>query len=362
MLDLTLPLSLKKMHLIANDAKKCAKAANLIYVTNIEKGIERIRKRKEFVYYFEGTKITDSSTIDRIKKLAIPPAWEHVWICPHEAGHLQATGLDVRKRKQYRYHAQWNNLRNQTKFSKLLSFGEKLPQLRLQLEKDLSRRELCPEKILAAAISVMERTYIRIGNSEYEKANGSYGLTTLKDQHVKFEGNNIQFSFKGKKGIAHKIKLNNPKLAGIIKQSRDIPGKELFQYYDEQSNPHPIDSGMVNRYIQEITGEEFTAKDFRTWAGTLNALDAFKKSGDGSSITDTKRKINEALDYVSKKLGNTRSVCKKYYVHPLIIGLFEQQTLTRTYLKELDKIEKNDNLTGWTQSELLLLKILKSNS
>ncbi|HET6225357.1 MAG TPA: DNA topoisomerase IB [Bacteroidia bacterium] len=349
------------MRLIANDAKKCAKAAKLIYVSNTEKGIERIRKGKTFVYFFEGIKVTDPSVIDRINKLVIPPAWEQVWICKDENGHIQATGMDVRKRKQYRYHSQWNNLRNQTKFSKLLLFGEKLPILRLQLEKDLSKKELCLEKILATAISVMERTYIRIGNSEYEKANGSYGLTTLKDQHVKLQGNNIQFSFKGKKGISHKIKLSNPKLARIIKQSRDIPGKELFQYYDENGNPHPIDSGMVNRYIQEITGEEFTAKDFRTWAGTLNALDAFKKSGAGETATDTKKKINDALDYVSKKLGNTRTVCKKYYVHPLIIDLFEKQALT-TYVKELDKIEKNDNLTGWTQNELLLLKILQSNS
>lgn len=240
-------------------------------------------------------------------------------------------------------------------------FGEKLPLLRLQLEKDLSQKELTLEKILATAISLMERTYIRIGNSEYEKTNGSYGLTTLKDQHVKIDGTTMQFSFKGKKGITHKISLTNSKLARIIKQSRDIPGKELFQYYDENGNTHAIDSGMVNKYIQETTGEEFTAKDFRTWAGTLNALEAFKKAGIGENTTDTKKKLIDALDYVSKKLGNTRTVCKKYYIHPMIIELFEKQSLNK-YLDELDEIEKNDNLTGWTRNEVILLKILRSNA
>jgi DNA topoisomerase-1 len=223
----------------------------------------------------------------------------------------------------------------------------------------LSKKELCLEKILATVIGVMERTYIRIGNSEYEKTNGSYGLTTLKDQHVKLQGDSLQFSFVGKKGIAHKINLNNKKLARIVKQSREIPGKELFQYYDENGNAHPIDSGMVNRYIQEITGEEFTAKDFRTWAGTLNALKAFKELGQAQTQMEVKKKLVEALEYVSQKLGNTRTVCKKYYVHPLIIDLFEKQSLT-AYLEELDKIEKDDNLTGWTRNEEVLMKILRA--
>jgi DNA topoisomerase-1 len=361
MRDYQLIVPIKKMQLIANDAKKCAKAAHLTYVSDIETGIQRIKKGKMFVYFLEGKKVTDQETIDRIKKLVIPPAWENVWICKDENGHLQATGQDIRKRKQYRYHSQWNELRNQTKFSKLLLFGEKLPLLRLQLEKDLSRKEHCLEKVLAAAISIMERTYIRIGNSEYEKSNGSYGLTTLKDQHVKFEGNTMKFSFKGKKGITHSIKLTNPKLARIIKQSREIPGKELFQYYDENGNTHAIDSGMVNKYIQEITGEEFTAKDFRTWAGTLNALNFFKELGTGETAAQVKKKIINALEFVSKKLGNTKTVCKKYYVHPLIIDLFEKQSLFRD-IDELDKIEKDDNLTGWTQNEILLMKILRSHT
>lgn len=359
MLDTQLRVPISKMRLIATDAKKCAKAAHLIYVSDTKPGIKRIKKGKGFVYLYDSKKVTDTEMLNRIKHLVIPPAWKNVWICSIENGHIQATGFDVRNRKQYRYHSQWNLLRNQTKFSRMLLFGEKLPLLRLQLEKDLSKKELGLEKILATVISVMERTYIRIGNSEYEKTNGSYGLTTLKDQHVKFNGDSIQFSFTGKKGIAHKINLNNRKLARIVKQSREIPGKELFQYYDENGNTHAIDSGMVNRYIREITGEEFTAKDFRTWAGTLNALKIFKELGQAETQTEIKKKVVEALEFVSKKLGNTRTVCKKYYVHPLIIELFEKQSLS-AYLNDLDRIEKDDNLTGWTSNEIILMKILRS--
>jgi DNA topoisomerase-1 len=355
--QLTIPIS--KMRLIANDAKKCAKAANLIYVTDATPGINRIRKGKGFAYFYDGKKVIDPEIINRIKQLVIPPAWKNVWICSIDNGHIQATGIDIKSRKQYRYHEKWNELRSQTKFSKMLSFGEKLPVLRLQLEKDLSKKELCVEKILATVIAVMERTYIRIGNSEYEKTNGSYGLTTLKDQHVKWLGGSLQFSFVGKKGITHKINLNNKKLARIVKQSREIPGKELFQYYDENGKAHSIDSGMVNRYIQEITGEDFTAKDFRTWAGSLNALKAFKEIGEAQTQTEAKKKLVEALQYVSNKLGNTRTVCKKYYIHPLIIDMFEKQSLS-AYLEELDKIEKDDNLTGWTRNEEVLLKILRA--
>jgi DNA topoisomerase-1 len=356
--EVIIPVS--KMRLIASNPEKCAKAANLIYVSDSKPGIKRIRKGKGFIYLFEGKKVTDAEILNRIKHLVIPPAWKNVWICSIENGHIQATGLDAKNRKQYRYHQQWNLLRNQTKFSRLLVFGEKLPLLRLQLEKDLSRKDLCLEKVLATIIGVMERTYIRIGNSEYERTNGSYGLTTLKDQHVKVSGVTLQFSFTGKKGIAHKIKLTNKKLAKIVKQCREIPGKELFQYYDEQGNTHAVDSGMVNRYIRELTGEDFTAKDFRTWAGTLNALKAFKELGKAETKTEIKKKLVEALEHVSKKLGNTRTVCKKYYIHPLIIDLYEKQSLSE-YLEELDKIERDDDLTGWTKNEMVLLNILRSN-
>jgi DNA topoisomerase-1 len=353
-------ISDNKLRAIANDTEKCVKAVNLIYANDSEPGISRKRKANGFDYYFEGKKVKDKQILLRIKRLVIPPAWEKVWICPDENGHIQVTGIDAKGRKQYKYHSLWNALRNQTKFSRLLSFGEKLPQLRLELEEDLSSKELSDRKVLATVISLMERTYIRIGNSEYEKLYGSYGLTTLKDQHVKIKGDDISFSFRGKKGISHKVSIKNKKLAKIVKECREIPGKELFQFYDEQGKRHAIDSGMVNRYIHDCTGDDFTAKDFRTWAGTLNALRAFHQLGDAATEAEKKRKLIAALDYVSQKLGNTRTVCKKYYVHPRIIDLYEQQGLSN-YLKELDKIEKNDELTGWTADERILLKILRSN-
>jgi len=230
--------------------------------------------------------------------------------------------------------------------------------MRLKMEEDLSKKELNEEKVVATVISLMERTYIRIGNDDYEKLYGSYGLTTLKDSHVKVTGDKVYFSFKGKKGIYHNITLKHRQLARMVKQCRDIPGKELFQYYDADGKRRPIDSGMVNRYIKEATGGDFTAKDFRTWAGTLNILRAFKSLGEAQSDSDCKKNILSALDEVSKKLGNSRSICKKYYVHPGIIRLYEDKNLDR-YMKELDKIEQPDELSGLTSEERVLMKILK---
>lgn len=243
--------------------------------------------------------------------------------------------MDIRGRKQYRYHPMWNTMRNETKFHRLYEFGKVLPSIRLKIEEDLTKKELTEEKVLATVVSLMERTYIRIGNEDYEKLYGSYGLTTLKDNHVKIDGDKILFSFKGKKGVDQRITLKNKRLARMVKQCRDIPGKELFQYYDREGNRRPIDSGMVNQYIREASGGDFTAKDFRTWAGTLNIIHAFKCIGEAESETDCKKKIVAALDEVSKQLGNTRTVCKKYYVHPGIIKLYEEKNLLK-YLSELD--------------------------
>jgi DNA topoisomerase-1 len=348
-----------KFKAIANDTKKSARAIKLKYVRDTDPGITRIRKGKKYLFFYNKKKIIDKGEIQRIKSLVIPPAWENVWICRYGEGHLQCTGLDTKKRKQYKYHPLWNQFRNQTKFFRMSEFGESLPQLRLQVEKDLSQNELSEGKVLATLISLMERTYIRIGNSTYEKLYGSHGLTTLKDKHVKLNGSRLTFAFKGKKGIQHNISITNKRLARIVKQCRDIPGKELFQYKDESGNYKTIDSGKVNKYIKDITGKEFTAKDFRTWAGTLSALQAFKQIGFAETITGTKKKIVEALDYVSNQLGNTRTVCKKYYVHPVIIELYENKTL-KSYLDELDTIEKNDDKSGLTSEEKIVMKILKA--
>ncbi len=351
-------LSHKEFLKIDKDYEKAAKMADLIYVNDKSPGINRIRKGKGFAYIFENKPLRDKVKLERIRKLAIPPAWEQVWICPKENGHIQATGIDVRQRKQYRYHQLWHLLRNETKFHRLYEFGKLLPSIRLKIEEDLAAKEMSEQKVIATVVSLMERTYIRIGSEDYEKLNGSYGLTTLKDKHVKVEGDKIHFSFKGKKGIEHDITLKNRRLAKMVKECRDIPGKELFQYYDEEGNKHPIDSGMVNVYIKEAAGGDFTAKDFRTWAGTLNIIRAFRSIGPAETETELKKNIISALDEVSKKLGNSRTVCKKYYVHPGIIRLYEEKNLKR-YLDELDKIEQPDELTGLTSEERVLMKILQ---
>lgn len=357
-MEKVIELSHKEFLKIDKDYSKAAKVADLVYVNDKIPGINRLKKGKGFVYIYDSKPLKEKAEIERIRKLAIPPAWTNVWICANENGHIQATGFDIRGRKQYRYHGMWNTLRNETKFHRLFEFGKILPSIRLKLEEDLKKKELSEEKVLATVVSLMERTYIRVGNEDYEKLYGSYGLTTLKDSHVKIEGDKIYFCFKGKKGIQHKITLKNKRLARMVRQCRDIPGKELFQYYDAEGNRRSIDSGMVNRYVKEASGGDFTAKDFRTWAGTLNIIRAFKSIGESESDSDCKKKIVAALDEVSKQLGNTRTVCKKYYVHPGIIKLYEEKNLLK-YLLELDKIEQPDDLTGLTSEERVLMKILK---
>jgi DNA topoisomerase I len=350
----------RRLKSILKNPVKTAEAVNLVYVNDSQPGIERVKKGNSFEYVLQGKKITDEEALIRIKRLVIPPAWENVWICPLDNGHLQVTGIDTRGRKQYKYHSSWNALRNHTKFYKLFQFGEALPGLRVKMEKDLSLTGLPQEKVLATVVSLMERTNIRIGNCSYEKLYGSYGITTLKDKHVKINGNSIKFSFKGKKGVYHDISIKSKRLASIVKKCQDIPGKELFQYYDEAGEQRTVDSGMVNDYIKTISGGDFTAKDFRTWSGTVQALLAFKDLGFSETQTGTKKNIVAALDVVSNLLGNTRTVCKKYYVHPLIISLYESKTLEK-YLAQLENLEKDDDESDLTKEERLLMNILKSN-
>jgi DNA topoisomerase-1 len=342
---------------IDRNYEQAAQVVKLVYVSDTSPGISRIKKGKGFTYVFDGKIVRDKVVLARIKRLVIPPAWSNVWICSKENGHIQVTGFDVKHRKQYRYHNLWNMLRNETKFHRMHEFGAVLPALRLQLEEDLKGKELTENKVVATLVSLMERTYIRIGNSGYEKMNGSYGLTTLKVKHVKIDGPKMTFSFKGKKGVEQNITLKNRRLAKLVKDCLDIPGKELFQYYDENKKRHPVDSGMVTRYIKEATGKDFTAKDFRTWAGSLNILRAFKSIGDALDATSVKRNVVAALDVVSSKLGNTRTVCRKYYVHPGLLKLYEENNL-RKYLQQLDAIEEPDDKTGYTNDEKVLMKIL----
>lgn len=359
-LDPIANISKRRIRSLLKSPAKTAEAVNLVYMNDGKPGIERRKVEDGFEYYYEDKKVEDEETLMRIKRLVIPPAWENIWICPLDNGHLQVTGIDTKNRKQYKYHSSWNALRNHTKFYRLYQFGTMLPALRLRIEKDLSLSGLPEEKVLATVVSLMERTNIRVGNGAYEKANGSYGITTLKDRHVKVSGTTIKFAFKGKKGVYHDIDLKSKRLAGIVKRCRDIPGKELFQFIDDDGQRRSIDSGMVNDYIKQNTGGDYTAKDLRTWSGTVQALLAFKELGLSETQTQTKKNVVAALDLVSHALGNTRTVCKKYYVHPLILSLYETKTLEK-YLKDLDKIEQDDNKTSLTKEEKVLMQILKSN-
>lgn len=342
----------KKLEKIGRDPKVTAKAVGLRYSLNTSKGYYRKRKTNGFTYIDQdGFTIKDPVIIERINKLIIPPAWENVWITPYENGHLQVTGTDAKGRKQYRYHSYWNKIRNQSKFYRLRTFANALPKIRAQVDKDLNKKELSYKKVVALVVKLLELTNIRIGNDAYKKLYGSFGLTTLRDKHVKFDKSSVWFEFTGKKGVKHKIKLQSKKMANLIKKCKDIPGQELFQYYDEEGKHHSIDSGDINHYLKEITGEDFTAKDFRAWAGSLNALCAFHDIGEYNNITDCKRKVVAVLDSVAQKLGNTRTVCKKYYVHPTVIASYEKGSIWNY------KPRKTNN-TSFNADERALLKLL----
>ncbi len=349
-------LSRKKLKKIYDDEEKTALAAKLVHVSDSEPGIERKKEKGKFVYFFKGKKVDDDEVLVRIKSLVIPPAWRKVWICRKENGHLQATGLDSSGRKQYLYHPIWVAVRNNTKFFRMIHFGKTLPKIRKQVKKDLNSEGLNIRKVLALVVSLMENTSIRIGSHFYEKEYGSFGLSTLKDRHVKINGSQLSFIFKGKKGVLHDIDVTNKKLARLVKQCRDIPGKELFQYYDEDGGHKAIDSGMVNDYIHEISGQNFTAKDFRTWSGTVLAFMALKELGCCETETEMKHNIVTALDKVSSSLGNTRSVCKKYYVHPKVLDLYQTKKLAGYFDMKSDSSGKGYLLP----EEKAVIKILEA--
>ncbi|MDR6944577.1 DNA topoisomerase IB [Mucilaginibacter pocheonensis] len=327
---------LQKLEKIGRDPKITAKAVGLRYMSDSSAGYTRKRAGTGWSYYdAEGKLVKDKELIKRFNKLVIPPAYVNVWISPYENGHLQFTGIDTAGRKQYRYHPDWSQVRNQSKYHRLQTFASHLPAIREQVDLDLSRHKLDHEKVVALVIRLMELTAIRVGNESYKKLYGSFGLTTLQNRHIKIEGSNLRFEFKGKKGVLHKITLQSKKLARLVKQCRDIPGKELFQYYNAEGARCSIDSGDINNYLKAITGEDFTAKDFRTWAGSVSALYAFKNAGEFSNETECRKKIVSVLDEVAINLGNTRTVCKKYYVHPLVIKSYEEGTLFK-YISDLD--------------------------
>ncbi len=349
---------LKKLEKIGRDPQITAKAVGLRYVSDSMPGYSRKKSGKGWTYYDkDGNVVKDKALINRFNGLVIPPAYTNVWISPCENGHLQFTGVDAAGRKQYRYHPDWNKIRNQSKYHRLQAFAGHLPAIRSRVNKDLGRKNQDHDKIVALVVRLMELTGIRIGNEAYKKLYGSFGLTTLLNRHVKIEGTAIKFEFKGKKGVYHQIALHSAKLARLVKHCRDIPGKELFQYYNEAGERCTVDSGDVNSYLKDITGEDFTAKDFRTWAGSVSALHAFNQAGEFESAADCRRKTIAVLDEVALNLGNTRTVCKKYYVHPAVIESYEAGTL----FKYLDGLDENGSSpsTQLNPAEKALLKVLE---
>ncbi|TZF83141.1 DNA topoisomerase IB [Pedobacter sp. BS3] len=342
------------------DTEQLLQENHLIYQTDATPGISRKKSGKNFIYIdAKGNKVTDERTLLRIKQLVLPPAWTNVWISPKANAHLQATGVDAAGRKQYRYHTDWCKSRNQNKFYRLLEFGTKLPEFRRNLRKDLRRHQLDERKVLAISVSLMQKTFIRIGNESYKQLYGSYGLSTLRDKHVKINGSRMKLAFKGKKGVFHEIEFSDRTLARLVKKCRDIPGQELFQYYTDNGERRSIGSGAINNYIKEITCCDFTAKDFRTWYGTLEALKCYAGFEAPGSQTLSRKITNTMLDEVSAKLGNTRSVCKKYYVFPPLIEAYEAGRL-QPYLKKLHNDTISSTETGLTTDEKVLLSFLKA--
>ncbi|MBC7767777.1 MAG: DNA topoisomerase IB [Phycisphaerales bacterium] len=300
-----------------------AKDAGLVYVTSALSGLSRRRSGGGFSYRdADGKPVRDKATLQRIQKLAIPPAWTDVWICASPNGHVQATGRDARGRKQHRYHARFREAREAVKFERLAEFAKALPSLRAQVESDMRKQKLTREKVLATIVHLLDTTLIRVGNDEYAKSNKSYGLTTLKDQHAKIEGDNLRFVFTGKSGKTWRLTVKNRRVAKVVKAAQDLPGQRLFQYLDENEAPQSVTSTDVNAYLREISGSDITAKDFRTWGGTVLAAAEFARLGAFETETLAKANVKAAIETVSGSLGNTPTICRKCYVHPQVLEAY----------------------------------------
>ncbi len=311
----------------ATDPVASARAARLHYSTDTKPGIRRVRSGKGFRYLRADGPVTSKKDLQRIRALVIPPAWTDVWISPDPLGHLQATGRDARKRKQYRYHARWREIRDETKYGRLVAFARALPAIRRRVSADLRRDKLPRRKVLATIVKLLEETLIRVGNAEYARDNQSFGLTTMRDHHVKVNGSKVEFVFRGKSGIRHTRELDDRTLAKIVRKCRELPGQDLFQYRDGDGRVVDIESGDVNEYLKEITGEDFTSKDFRTWCGTVRAMELLRKCVAAESESRAKKEISRCIEEVAKQLGNTKAVCRKSYVHPAVIDAYLDGTI-----------------------------------
>jgi DNA topoisomerase-1 len=329
------------------DSLEAAEEAGLRYMNDDQPGFSRQPKGDEFEYLdTKGKPIRDEHRLLRIKRLAIPPAWRDIWICPSPNGHIQATGRDARERKQYLYHERWREIRDENKYDRMIVFGKALPKIRKRAQKDLGLSGLPRAKVLATVVQLLERSLIRIGNEEYARENKSFGLTTMQDRHVDVKGSKLRFRFRGKSGRQHEVDVTDRRVAKIVLKLQDLPGQDLFQYVDDEGDPHNITSQDVNEYLREITGEDFTAKDFRTWAGTVLAAIALSAAGEFETKKRAKANIKNAIEAVAKILGNTSAICRQCYIHPIVL---------ETYLNG----NSLDGLKQGTEKELAQAAVLK---
>jgi DNA topoisomerase I len=341
------------------DPKEAAEIAGLRYVTDARPGIRRKRAGKGFTYArADGSKLTEPDVLRRIKSLAIPPAWTDVWICPFADGHIQATGRDAKGRKQYRYHPRFREVRESTKYEHVVAFADALPTIRAKVREHMSLRGLPREKVLATVVHLLQTTLIRVGNDDYAKQNNSYGLTTLKTRHVAVDGNEVRFRFTGKSGKQWSLRVRDRRIAKIIRACQELPGQELLQYLDEEGKPQDVTSSDVNAYLKEITGNDITAKDFRTWAGTVLAAMALNEVKTFDSAAQAKRNLRTAIENVAARLGNTPTICRKCYVHPDVLTSYLDGKLVLEIKKAVEN-ELRDELSGLQPEEAAVLAMLR---
>jgi DNA topoisomerase-1 len=342
------------------DPREAAEAAGLTYVSDERPGIRRRRAGTGFSYLDpKGTKVTEPRTLKRIRRLAIPPAWTEVWICPTPNGHIQATGRDAKGRKQYRYHPAFREVRDSTKYERVLAFAQSLPALRAKIREHMALRGLPREKVLATVVYLLENTLIRVGNDDYARQNRSYGLTTLKDRHVEVDGAELRFAFKGKSGKTWNLSFRDRRVAKIVKACQELPGQELFQYVDGDGNRQDVTSGDVNAYLREISGQDVTAKDFRTWAGTVLAALALREFEAFDSQAKAKKNVRAAIERVASRLGNTPTICRKCYVHPEILSSYMETAAMPLELKEQVESALRDDLASLRPEEAAVLSLLE---
>lgn len=321
----------------AADSITAAKNAGLRYINDGDPGLTRVRAGRAFFYRdAKGRRIKDAPTLGRIKRLAIPPAWTDVWICPTANGHIQAVGRDARGRKQYRYHADWRTARDESKYERMIAFAQALPRIRRRVARDLRRRGLGREKVLATMVRLLETTLVRVGNEEYARSNGAYGLSTMRDQHAEVKRDTLEFRFRGKSGKLHHIALHDPAIARIVARVQDLPGQQLFQYVDENGETRDVKSDDVNAYLRDVAGQEFSAKDFRTWAGTVLAAIALQQFERFDTKAQAKKNLVAAVERVAQRLGNTPAVCRKCYIHPAILDSYLTGTAIEVMLKKTE--------------------------